>query len=80
MDIAAQHAEVIMAPGHDLEYLKAFTNELKRKVQNQGRSPYDLLMMPSHNPIVGRTEQEALEKLRKLNHGCLKVIECRNLD
>ncbi|WP_339303956.1 NtaA/DmoA family FMN-dependent monooxygenase [Paenibacillus sp. FSL L8-0435] len=65
MDIAAQHAEVIMAPGHDLEYLKASTNDLKHKVQNQGRSPYDLLMMPSHNPIVGRTEQEALEKLRE---------------
>lgn len=45
---------------------KAFTAELKRKVQNQGRSPNDLLMMPSHNPIVGETEKEALEKLREI--------------
>ncbi|WP_348619728.1 NtaA/DmoA family FMN-dependent monooxygenase [Paenibacillus polymyxa] len=66
MDIAAQHAEIIMAPGDDFGYLKAFTAELKRKVQNQGRSPNDLLMMPSHNPIVGETEKEALEKLREI--------------
>lgn len=37
MDIATQHAEVIMAPGDQFEYLKGFTAELKRKVQNQGR-------------------------------------------
>nr|WP_302057474.1 LLM class flavin-dependent oxidoreductase [Paenibacillus sp. Lou8.1] len=66
MDIAAQHAEIIMAPGDDFGYLKAFTAELKRKVQNQGRSPNDLLMMPSHNPIVGETEKEALDKLREI--------------
>lgn len=66
MDIAAHHAEVIMAPGHDFEYLKGFTAELKHRVQNQGRSPHDLLMMPSHNPIVGETEKEALERLREI--------------
>jgi FMN-dependent oxidoreductase (nitrilotriacetate monooxygenase family) len=66
MDIAAQHAEVIMAPGDHLEYLKGFTAELKRKVKNQGRSPSDLLIMPSHSPIVGETEKEAIEKLKEI--------------
>lgn len=66
MDVAARHAEVIMAPGDNFDYLKGFTVELKRRVENQGRSPTDLLIMPSHSPIVGKTEKEALEKLREI--------------
>ncbi|MDP1421989.1 NtaA/DmoA family FMN-dependent monooxygenase [Peribacillus simplex] len=66
MDIAAKYAEVIMAPGDNFDYLKGFTAELKRRVENQGRSPNDLLIMPSHSPIVGKTEKDALEKLREI--------------
>ncbi|MEH7419028.1 NtaA/DmoA family FMN-dependent monooxygenase [Neobacillus drentensis] len=66
MDIAAKHAEVIMAPGDNFDYLKGYTAELKRRVKNQGRSPNNLLIMPSHSPIVGKTETEALEKLREI--------------
>jgi len=66
MDIAAKHAEVIMAPGDNFAYLKGYTAELKRRVANQGRSPNDLLIMPSHSPIVGETEKEALERLRQI--------------
>jgi FMN-dependent oxidoreductase (nitrilotriacetate monooxygenase family) len=66
MDVAAKHAEVIMVPGDNFDYLKGFTTELKRRVENQGRSPKDLLIMPSHSPIVGKTEKEALEKLREI--------------
>ncbi|MCM3676064.1 NtaA/DmoA family FMN-dependent monooxygenase [Peribacillus simplex] len=66
MDIAAKHAEVIMAPGDNFDYLKGYTAELKRRVENQGRSPNDLLIMPSHSPIVGKTEKEALEKLGEI--------------
>lgn len=66
MDIAAKHAEVIMAPGDNFDYLKGYTAELKRRVENQGRSPNDLLIMPSHSPIVGKTENEALEKLSEI--------------
>ncbi|MEY8749675.1 NtaA/DmoA family FMN-dependent monooxygenase [Alkalicoccobacillus gibsonii] len=66
MDIAAKHAEGIMAPGDSFEYLKGYTAELKRRVKNQGRSPDDLLIMPAQNPIVGETEKEAIEKLREI--------------
>ncbi|PRS35502.1 LLM class flavin-dependent oxidoreductase [Bacillus sp. NMCC4] len=66
MDVAAKHAEVIMMPGDNFDYLKGFTAELKRRVENQGRSPKDLLIMPSHSPIVGKTEKEALAKLREI--------------
>ncbi|MFS0891999.1 NtaA/DmoA family FMN-dependent monooxygenase [Peribacillus frigoritolerans] len=66
MDIAAKHAEGIMAPGDNFEYLKGYTAELKRRVKDQGRSPDDLLMMPAQNPIVGETEKEALEKWREI--------------
>ncbi|WP_434400591.1 NtaA/DmoA family FMN-dependent monooxygenase [Planococcus sp. 11815] len=66
MDIAAKHAEIIMAPGDNIDYLKRYTAELKRRVKDQGRSPEDLLMMPSHSPIIGRTEKEAEEKLKEI--------------
>lgn len=66
MNIAAKHAEGIMAPGDSFEYLRGYTAELKRRVKNQGRSPDDLLIMPAQNPIVGRTEKEALEKVREI--------------
>lgn len=66
MDVAAKHAEVVMTPGDNFNYLKGYTAELKRRVENEGRSPNDLLIMPSHSPIVGKTEKEALEKLREI--------------
>ncbi|WP_172196598.1 NtaA/DmoA family FMN-dependent monooxygenase [Saccharibacillus qingshengii] len=66
MDIAARHAEVIMAPGDDFAYLTGYAAELRSKAAAQGRSPRDLLLMPSQNPIVGETEQEALDKIREI--------------
>ncbi|MEI2393588.1 NtaA/DmoA family FMN-dependent monooxygenase [Priestia megaterium] len=66
MNIASKHAEGVLVNGEDLEYAKAFSQELKRRVKLEGRSPNDFLIMPAQNPIVGRTEKEAEEKFQEL--------------
>ncbi|ANY66209.1 monooxygenase [Paenibacillus sp. BIHB 4019] len=66
MDIAAKHAEGVLVNGDDLHYAKQFGLELKRRVVIAGRSADNFLIMPTQNPIVGRTEAEAREKLQEL--------------
>jgi FMN-dependent oxidoreductase (nitrilotriacetate monooxygenase family) len=66
MNIASKHAEGALVNGEDIEYAKAFSQELKRRVKLEGRSPNDFLIMPTQNPIVGRTEKEAEEKFQEL--------------
>ncbi|MCS0673482.1 NtaA/DmoA family FMN-dependent monooxygenase [Cytobacillus firmus] len=66
MSIASKHAEGALVNGEDIEYAKAFSQELKRRVKLEGRSPNDFLIMPTQNPIVGRTEKEAEEKFQEL--------------
>ncbi|MGG4404068.1 NtaA/DmoA family FMN-dependent monooxygenase [Paenibacillus amylolyticus] len=66
MNIAAKHADGVFLPSDDLEDAKAFSNEVKRRVALEGRSPDDFIITLSHNPIVGRTETEAEEKFQEL--------------
>ncbi|SEM15923.1 FMN-dependent oxidoreductase, nitrilotriacetate monooxygenase family [Paenisporosarcina quisquiliarum] len=66
MNIASIHAEGALVKGEDMEYAKAFSQELKRRVKLEGRSPNNFLIMPTQNPIVGRTEKEAEEKFQEL--------------
>lgn len=66
MNIASKHADGIFTGFEELEDAKAFSKELKRRVRLEGRSPDDFLIMPGHNPIVGRTEKEAEEKFQEL--------------
>lgn len=68
MNIAAKHAEGALVKGDDFEYAKNFSKELKRRVALEGRSPDDFLIMPTQNPIVGKTEQEAEEKFQELQN------------
>ena len=63
-DLAAQIAEVIFTPLHDLERGQAFYSELKAHAMRFGRSSSDVIVMPGLNPIIGRTRAEALEKQR----------------
>ncbi|MGW9103574.1 NtaA/DmoA family FMN-dependent monooxygenase [Priestia megaterium] len=66
MDIASKHAEGVLVNGDNFEYAKSFSMEIKRRVALEGRSPDDFLIMPTQNPIVGRTEREAEEKFQEL--------------
>ncbi len=66
MNIASKHADGVFVPYDDLENAKAFSKELRRRVELEGRSPDDFLITIPHNPIVGRTEKEAEEKFQEL--------------
>jgi alkanesulfonate monooxygenase SsuD/methylene tetrahydromethanopterin reductase-like flavin-dependent oxidoreductase (luciferase family) len=66
MNIASKHADGVFLPADNLEDAKAFSQELKRRVELEGRSFDDFLLTISHNPIVGRTEREAEEKFQEL--------------
>ena len=66
MDIASKHAEGVLVNGDDFNYVKQFSEELRRRVALAGRAPEDLLIMPTQQIIVGRTESEANEKFQEL--------------
>lgn len=57
MNIALKHADGVFLPAGNLEDVKAFSQELKRRVGLEGRSFDDFLLTVSHNPIVRRTER-----------------------
>lgn len=62
-DLAAQTAEVLFTPLHDLEKAQAFYREVKGHAATFGRGPEDILIMPGLNVVVGATEKEADDKL-----------------
>ncbi|MCM3512242.1 NtaA/DmoA family FMN-dependent monooxygenase [Carnobacterium inhibens] len=68
MDIAAKHAEGVLVGGDDFNHVKQFSKELKRKVMLAGRSPEDLLIMPTQHIIVGKTEADATKKFKELQN------------
>ena len=62
MEFAAEIAELVFTPLHELEKAQAFYQDMRRRMAKFGRAPDQLKVMPGLNPIVGRTEAEAEEK------------------
>jgi FMN-dependent oxidoreductase (nitrilotriacetate monooxygenase family) len=65
--IAAAHADVVYSAHQDLAAAMAYYADLKGRLPAQGREPEELLIMPGVTPFVGRTRQEARDKLELLN-------------
>lgn len=63
---AAEVGEVIFTAEPSLENGKKFYAALKAKALTFGREDHQVLIMPGLVPIVGRTKQEALDKLERL--------------
>ncbi|QQN65461.1 LLM class flavin-dependent oxidoreductase [Bradyrhizobium diazoefficiens] len=63
---AAEFGEVVFAAAPSLENGKEHYAVLKQKARALGREDDQVLVMPGIVPIVGRTKQEASEKLRRL--------------
>lgn len=63
---AAKYAEVLFTVQQDLEVASNFYAEVKQGVKEGGRNPDHCKVMPGLTPVVGRTEQEAKEKLNQL--------------
>jgi N-acetyl-S-(2-succino)cysteine monooxygenase len=65
-ELAAQIAEVIFTPLHDLEQAQKFYRELKDHAAKYGRADDDLVVMPGLNVVVADSEKDADEKIRHL--------------
>ncbi|MFC4776833.1 LLM class flavin-dependent oxidoreductase [Paenibacillus sp. GCM10023252] len=61
-ELAARTAEVIFTAWQTLEEAQRFYSDVKGRLAKYGRSPDELKIMPGVFPIIGRTEEEALEK------------------
>ncbi|MET0266767.1 MAG: LLM class flavin-dependent oxidoreductase [Duganella sp.] len=67
LQFAARVAEVIFTTQTELPEAQAFYSALKARVQGLGRDPAHQLIMPGLSVVVGRTRQEAQDKLHALN-------------
>lgn len=63
---AAEFGEVVFTAEPHLENGKRYYAELKQKARAFGREEGQVLVMPGIVPIVGRTKQEASDKLERL--------------
>ena len=63
---AAKYAEVLFTVQQDLGVASDFYAEVKLLVKEQGRNPDHCKVLPGLLPVVGKTEQEAKEKLQQL--------------
>lgn len=64
--LAARSAEVVFSHKADFEEARAYYLQLKNKLSQFGRTEDELLILQGINPVIGRTEEEAVEKLRQL--------------
>lgn len=65
--LAARVAEVVFTTQQELSQAQAFYRDLKGRVSAAGRNPAHQLIMPGLSVVVGRTRQEALDKLHALD-------------
>lgn len=66
IEFAAEVGEVVFTAEPNLENGKRYYAALKEKARALGREDDQVLVMPGIVPIVGKTKQEASEKVRKL--------------
>lgn len=66
MELAARTADIVYTAQSSLPEAKRYYDELKGRLAKYGRRPDSLLVFPGLMPIIGRTQQEADEKLERL--------------
>lgn len=66
-ELAAKTAEVIFTAWQTLEEAQTFYRDVKGRLAKYGRKPEDLKIMPGVFITVAKTEEEAIEKRKKLN-------------
>lgn len=67
-ELAARTADIVYTAQNDIEEAKAFYASVKGRTEKYGRRPEDLVVMPGALMIVGRTDEEAQEKLATLEN------------
>jgi FMN-dependent oxidoreductase (nitrilotriacetate monooxygenase family) len=64
---AARYAEAVFTAQQTLEDGQAFYSDLKRQAAAVGRDPAHVVILPGLVPVIGSTEQEALEREGELS-------------
>jgi len=65
-EIAARFADLVYAGDHEIEPARAYYDSVKGRMAKYGRAPEHLHILPALVPFVGRTRQEAQDKLDEL--------------
>lgn len=66
MDHATSYTDGAFTHGESMEAMVTVSNRIRQKLIQKGRRPEDFIIAMSQNPIVGKTDQEAVEKYREL--------------
>jgi len=66
LELAAETAEILFTAQRTFAEAKAFYSNMKEKLAKYDRSPDDLKITPGVFPVIGRTEQEAIDKYEEL--------------
>ncbi|TDK32207.1 LLM class flavin-dependent oxidoreductase [Rhizobium deserti] len=66
-DLAARTADVVFTAQQSLAEAQAFYKSLKTRVEKAGRHADDVAVMPGFLPVIGRTSEEAADKLAELD-------------
>ena len=64
---AARHAEAIFTAHLEKSTAKAFYDDIKNLLKEEGRDPSQVLVLPGFSPIIGSTEAEAKRFADELN-------------
>lgn len=67
-DMAARSADIVFTAQTELTDAQAFRADLRERVQKYGRDPDSIKILPGLMPIVGRTDEEAQEKLETIQN------------
>lgn len=65
-EMAARSADVVFSVVQDLEESRAAYAALKERLPRHGRRPEEVAVLPGVMPVLGRTQEEALETLNHL--------------
>ncbi|KAK3997816.1 luciferase-like domain-containing protein [Cladorrhinum sp. PSN332] len=63
---AATHAEAIFVSAHSPSVLRPKIDQIRLLAQKQGRDPRSVKVFATFTPVIGKTDQEAQEKLKEL--------------
>ncbi|WP_197382963.1 NtaA/DmoA family FMN-dependent monooxygenase [Mycolicibacterium mengxianglii] len=74
-DFAARYAEIILAVPTGLERMKAFRDDIRRRMTDAGRNPDDCKVLFIAEPILGATAQEAQDTRDRLHEATPENVE-----
>jgi FMN-dependent oxidoreductase (nitrilotriacetate monooxygenase family) len=79
-ELAARTADVVFTAQTEIGKARAFMQDLKGRMAKYGREPHHLKVMPGFIPVIGKTLQEAQDKLGQMNslitdHLALQALE-----